>query len=284
MKHFIKSTFLLLTVGLIVVLTIIPCFASRGDITTKNIKGEWFLKYDYVTDVRSVKPYSFVCTEEIFENMQTGWSKPPQVMADQAGEFGYAEIHIDLVDGATQWQAVAHYLYGIGTRAFDNIVLGYTYPNEKLSPVGQEMTLSCIYLTIHDFEDQSVKTVDYLMVMLDYDNVVWSSNLEKLVFPADYTPIYVDSGNIACQDQALKVFGTNAFGGAVLNTGAFVPMGTDPVPPASDTLQSFVTLAFDTLTNILSIEFFGWFSIGALVAVFISISAVLLFLKYFAGG
>lgn len=278
MKSIIKKAVFLLSICLVVVLSVIPCFASRGDITTTSIKGEWTLKYQTNTDSRVLEPYSFVCTKEIFENTQGG-TKPPQVMADQTGEFGYTEIWIDLYDGAIPWEGVAHYTGNIGTRAFNYIVLGYTYPDkDQIPPIGQKMTLSCIYL----YGDNEI--VDYLMVMLDYSNVVWSKNLDRIVFPQDYTPIYIDSGNIATQNQALKVFGTNAFGGAVLNTGAFVPIGTDPTPPTSDTLESFITLVFDTLTAILSIEFFGWFSIGALVAVFISISAVLLFLKYFAGG
>lgn len=286
-KYITKFSKVFTLVGCILLVTItsvLPCFAAHGDITTDEIKGMWRLKYTGFTDSRVAEDWSFICTETVANNMQPG-SKPFQVLTDSTN-VGYSTIWIDLNDGETQRQAVAYYSGDIGTRGFSAIVLGYTYPNKDASIVGQKCTLSCIMLVNYGQYTNSgeIQVVDYLMVMIDYANMQWSNNLDYIDFGSDYNYIYIDSGNVECINYALKAFGTNAFGAGVSNNGAFVPIGVDNVPPTSEAFTSFLDAIYSTLGNILSIQFFGWYSIGSLIGVFMAISIVLVFLKYFAGG
>lgn len=57
----------------------------------------------------------------------------------------------------------------------------------------------------------------------------------------------------------------------------------DPNDPES-ALGSWIEFIYNQLDRVLSTKMFGWFTVGSMVGVFVSISAVLVFLKYFAGG
>lgn len=264
MAKSIKSLLVIMCVLITCMVMIIPCFALRGDISTQQLSGEWRLaETGNLGDVRNMFSLGFAITEAQALQANILQEPPsPNPLYDYSAVVG-----ITLND-----TAVAFYEPSIGTRGFNEIVIYYEWTNSnhvKLFPV-----------VIMLKEDG--RTVDYMLNTIDTLNVIAPKNLQYLDFKGglDYQ---ISSNNGTVKSGVMSLFGANLFGSGY-GTGYFLPTGDiDPSTP-TEAMKDFVDYVFELLDGVLSTKLFGWFTIGTLVGVFVAISVVLIFLKYFAGG
>ena len=280
-KSFTKLSKISALVGCILLVTIyaaLPCFAVGGSIASNpnsrpyaNISNDWQLAVKgNQGNLQNMQKWAFAVTKEqaVEQNLV--------VMVDELHPASYWGINALIDNGGVDAYQVfnvagtAYYTGNIGTRGFNYIVVAYEWTTAGMTPV---------WVSINN---QNRTVVDILINTPDPANNVWSKNLVYLNF-GNSTPVYSEPNNREAIKCFLQIFGTN-YVTTGSSGGMFVTYGSQENATPSVALSAFVDYIFSVLGKILSIQFFGWYTIGALIGVFMSISIVLVFLKYFAGG
>lgn len=278
-----RITLTIITLAVLIVTLCVPCFAVMGEATNTEISGRWRLRYSgNIGNFRIVSnSYAYRITDEMSHYRQGRGDMlhnfVPQCLPDIADEnflvyglhFGSGEL------------VRAQYSGSIGTRGFTDMYIAYV----RSSYTSNEVLWSPCCIWIMD----NGTLLDTLMVTIDYANTIFSNNLEYIDALSGTKVVWgkYDGSNAGfdTMNMLMKLWGTNAYGAGQSNQGLFVPIDDGSVEPTPDaTFMDFIGAVFDVLASILSIEFFGWFSIGSIVAVSLALGLVLLFLKYFAGG
>lgn len=276
------------TIVLIISIMALPCFATFGDISAKSISGWWGLRFrgniGSFNELDSVRSPFTTTTIDIDGQTQTVIDGSvgdgvrlhnlfPQVLPDVNNN------NLALFEIRLEGHAVAYYDGPIGSRGFDGILVGYwlNYADSTMIP--------CVIALMNEgASGELTSIVDTIEVMVDPLNTVFSNNLSHIDFNSQEFQ-KLGSDIFSVKNALLKLFGTNAYGGSISYNGVFIPLDNGIVEPSEQqTFKEFLLMIFDIIGSILSIEFFGWISIGGLVAVSLSLGMVLLFLKYFAGG
>lgn len=264
MARSIKTILVIMCVLTTCMALIVPCFALYGDISTQQLSGEWRLaETGNLGDVRNMYGLGFAITEAQAQQADILQEPPsPNNLYDYDAVVG-----IEL--GST---AIAYYEPQIGTRAFTEIVIYYKWTNNN------HTNLFPVIIMLKN----NGQLVDYMLNTVDALNVIAPTNLQYLDFRGgiDYQ-ITSNSGTV--KSGVMSLFGANLFGSGY-GTGYFLPIGEINPSNPSEAMKDFVDYVFNLLDGVLSTKMFGWFTIGTLIGVFVAISVVLIFLKYFAGG
>ena len=256
----------------------LPCFALGGSISGNpnskpyaNISNDWQLtakgnqgKLSYmeqwatpVTKEQALKQNLVEFVDGLHPASLWGIS----ALVDNGGVDAYQVFDVS---------GTAYYSGTTGSRQFAHIVVAYEWTNAGMTPV---------WVSINN---ANRGVVDILINTPDPANNVWSTNLVYLHF-TNNTPVVSYPNNPNTISSFLHIFGTN-YVSTGSHGGIFTTYGEQENVTPDIGLSAFIDFIFSVLGKILTIEFFGWYTIGALIGVFMSISIVLVFLKYFAGG
>lgn len=278
-----RITLTIITLAVLIVTLCVPCFAVMGEATNTEISGRWRLRYSGNIGNFSIiaDNYSYIITQNMKQDSKGDGALlhqfVPQCLPDVSDEnflvysikFGSGELVRAQYDG------------NIGSRGFNQMLVAYV----KRSYTTDEPVWSPCCIWIMD----GSTLIDTLMVTVEYANTIFTNNLEYLDAlsgtDVEWGKHDGTSAGYQTMNLLMKLWGTNGYGAAQTNRGLIVPIDDGSVEPTPDTtFMDFIGAIFDVLASIMSIEFFGWFSIGSIVAVSLALGLVLLFLKYFAGG
>lgn len=299
----IKRVFVaLFTIALTCIMLASNAFAfstsETGNISAGKIWGRFFINTD-PNIIGQATNFTFATLPALYpyENVKSA-NKP----YDRYTYFPTPDISGDLTTGftpvASPYKLNGRVYYKDGTaRRFDQIFIGV-----ETAGSGGTITTTRSFASLY----YQGKQIDVLFNVSSYvSNKVVNTSIDYLSFGTREQPsTWWETSNV---DEYASLYlrptfaffsttVTNPVSGKIYfnrnQEGALIPItsdtgagGTPSKPSQSENgFTAFSNYIFSTFQEILDIEFFGYFTIGDLVGTLLAIMAVLVFLKFYAGG